>query len=282
MTNNLSALWVRQKQDGFLKRLSRLKRGKFKLTNHSFWFSWFIFFSIILARYFLIAGGAYLLFYLVLGQSVAKQSLRLKPPISESIRRDIQLSILSAVVFAAFAALIISEWGLGITLLYTDFYKYGLWYLVASFVAVLILQDSYFYFIHRMFHHRLIFRWMHYGHHRSKEPTPWSSFAFDLPEAIIQALFFVGVIFIVPLHFITLLAILMTTTVWAVVTHLGFEVFPRSFKSQWLGKWFIGCMHHSIHHRKYMVHYGLYFTFWDKLLGTEESNYENQFHTSEF
>jgi sterol desaturase/sphingolipid hydroxylase (fatty acid hydroxylase superfamily) len=41
-----------------------------------------------------------------------------------------------------------------------------------------------------------------------------------------------------------------------------------------LGRWFIGPAHHSVHHRKYTVHYGLYFTFWDKLLGTQDPDYE--------
>ncbi|MEH1800276.1 MAG: sterol desaturase family protein [Nostoc sp.] len=223
-----------------------------------------------------------MLFYLVLGKSLANQSLRLKPLMSCSIRKDIELSILSAVVFAICGAFILSEYSLGATLLYTDLWKYGLWYLVVSFIAVLVLQDTYFYFIHRMFHQPLIFRWMHYGHHRSGEPTPWSSSAFDLPEAIVQAFFFVGVSFIVPLHFITLVAALITMTVWAVFTHLGFELFPSSFKNYWIGKWLIGSMHHSIHHRKYKVHYGLYFTFWDKLLGTEDPSYENETHTREF
>ncbi len=251
------------------------------MTNHSFWFYWFVFLSVILARYFLIAGGAYLLFYSVLKMPLSNRSLRLKQPLGCSIQKDIELSVLSAVVFALSAALIV-KYGLEVTLIYTDLHKYGFWYLGVSFVAVLILQDTYFYFIHRMFHHPLIFRWMHHGHHSSGEPTPWSSFAFDLPEAILQALFFVGVIFIVPIHFITLVVVLMTMTVWAVLTHLGFEVFPRSSTPHWLGRWFIGSMHHSIHHCKYMVHYGLYFTFWDKLLGTEDPNYENKSHASEF
>jgi uncharacterized membrane protein len=30
------------------------------------------------------------------------------------------------------------------------------------------------------------------------------------------------------------------------------------------------------HHHKYTVHYGLYFTFWDKLLGTQDPNYEKE------
>jgi sterol desaturase/sphingolipid hydroxylase (fatty acid hydroxylase superfamily) len=249
-----------------------------KLTNHSFWFYWFAFFGVIFTRYFLISGGAYFLFYSILGKSLAKRSLRLKPPLGRTIRNDIELSILSAVIFALCAAFIISEYDLGVTLLYNDLQEYGLWYLGASFVGVLILQDTYFYFIHRIFHHRLLFRWMHFGHHRSGDPTPWSSFAFDPPETVIQALFFVGVVFVVPLHFITLIALMMTMTVWAVLNHLGFELFPSSFKSHWLGKWFIGPTHHSIHHRKYTVHYGLYFTLWDKLLGTQDPNYENEFH----
>jgi sterol desaturase/sphingolipid hydroxylase (fatty acid hydroxylase superfamily) len=252
------------------------------LTNHSFWYYCFFLFGITLARYFLIAGGAYLLFYSVLKKSLANKSLRLKPLMSCSIRKDIELSVLSAMVFAMAGAFIVSQYSLGATLLYTDLYEYGLWYLLASFVLVLILQDTYFYFIHRIFHHPRIFKWMHYGHHRSGEPTPWSSSAFDLPEAIVQALFFVGVSFLVPLHFITLIVALITMTVWAVFTHIGFEVFPSSSNNYWIGKWFIGSMHHSIHHRKYKVHYGLYFTFWDKLLGTEDSSYENKTHIREF
>jgi sterol desaturase/sphingolipid hydroxylase (fatty acid hydroxylase superfamily) len=236
-------------------------------------FYWFVFFGIILARYFVIAGGTHLLFYSVLGKSFANRGVRLKPPLWKSIQRDIELSILSAVVFALCAAFIMSEGDLGVTLLYSDIHKYGLWYLGASFVVALVLQDTYFYFIHRVFHHPLLFRWLHRGHHRSGEPTPWTSFAFDLPEALMQGIFFVSLVFIVPLHFTTLIALLMTMTVWAVLTHLGFEIFPSSLSRHWLGKWFIGPTHHSIHHRKYTLHYGLYFTFWDKLLGTHDSNY---------
>ncbi|MBF2009075.1 MAG: sterol desaturase family protein [Chlorogloeopsis fritschii C42_A2020_084] len=255
--------------------LPSLQGGNFTLMNHSFWFYLFVLFGLIVARYFLIAGGAYLLFYSLLGKSLAKRSLRRKPPMIQSILKDIELSVLSAVVFAVCAALILCEYDLGVTLLYTDWREYGLWYLGVSFILVLILQDTYFYFIHRMFHHPSLFKWMHYGHHRSGDSTPWTSFAFDFPEAIIQALFFVGVVFIVPLHFITLVAVLVTMTVWAVLNHLGFEVFSSSFKSHWFGKWLIGPMHHSIHHRKYTVHYGLYFTFWDKLFGTQIPDYED-------
>jgi sterol desaturase/sphingolipid hydroxylase (fatty acid hydroxylase superfamily) len=247
------------------------------LIPEKLWFYWFAFLGIILSRYFLIAGGTYLLFYSILGKSFPKRELRRKPPRWRLIKRDVELAILSAIVFALGATIIMSEYDLGVTLLYTDIGEYGLWYLGVSFIILLILQDTYFYFIHRLFHHPFLFKWLHQGHHLSGEPTPWTSFAFDPPEAIVQMLFFLGIVFIIPLHYLILLIALMIMTVWAVFTHLGFELCPSSFPRHWLGKWLIGPTHHSIHHRKYKLHYGLYFTWWDKLLGTHDSNYENEF-----
>jgi sterol desaturase/sphingolipid hydroxylase (fatty acid hydroxylase superfamily) len=240
-------------------------------------FYWLAFFGIISIRYFLIAGGTYWVFYSVVRTDRVKRSLRRHPPSGEAMRRDAGLSIASAVFFAFCAALIMSAYDRGLTRLYASGGQYGLWYAGFSFVAILILQDGYFYLIHRAFHHPFLFKLSHHGHHRSGEPTPWTSFAFDLPEAILQGLFFVAIVFVIPLHFLTLIALLLTMTIWAVVTHLGFDPFPRWFFRHGLGRWLIGPTHHAIHHRKYRVHYGLYFTFWDKLLGTEDPTYEQEF-----
>ncbi len=243
------------------------------MTDYSFCFYGFVFFGIILSRYFLIAGGAHWLFYSALREFLDRWGIHRKSLQWKSIQRDMKLSMLSGVVFAISSALILSGYDAGLTLLYTDLHQYGLWYLGVSFLLVLLLQDTYFYFIHRVFHRRSVFRWAHHGHHRSGDPTPWTSFAFDLPEAIVQAIFFMGIVLIVPLHFITLVAVLMTMTIWAVCTHLGFEEPQAALPLSWLGKWLIGPNHHAIHHRKYTMHYGLYFTFWDKILGTQDPNY---------
>ena len=164
-----------------------------------------------------------------------------------------------------------------ITRLYTSCDRYGLWYLGLSFIGILILQDTCFYFIHRLFHHPLLFKHLHSGHHYSTKPTPWTSFALDPPEALLQGLFLLFVVFILPLHFMVLASLLLTMTLWAVLNHLGFELFDSSLARHWLGKWFIGSTYHSIHHRNYRVHDGLYFTFWDRLLNTKDSNYESKF-----
>jgi Delta7-sterol 5-desaturase len=243
------------------------------LTDHSFGFYSAAFFCIILLRYFLVAGAIYLVFYLPIVQTLINRHLIHQFPSWLSIQHDINLSILSTGVFALTAATIMLAYNNGYTLLYSHPQQYRLWYLGVSYVAVLILQDTYFFFTHRLCHHPLLFRWLHKGHHQSRYPTPLTSFAFDPLDAVTQSLFLVAIVFVIPLHFITLIAILTTMTIWSVLNHLELILLPTSFPHHWLGRWFIGPSHHSIHHLKHTVHYGLYFTFWDNIFGTQDSNY---------
>lgn len=231
------------------------------MISHSFGFYGIAFFGIIVSRYFLVAGGTYLLFYSRFSQFFIDRKSQHQTPSWRSIQRDIQLSVLSAGVFALAAAFTLLAYSWDITRLYSQPQQYGLWYLGMSYVAVLVLQDAYFYFTHRLFHHPALFSWLHRGHHRSHHPTPWTSFAFDPLEAVVQSLFLIGIIFVIPLHFVTLIAVLTTMTVWAALNHLGVDRLPASFPHHWFGRWFIGPAHHSIHHLKYTTHYGLYFTF---------------------
>ncbi|MBD2067324.1 sterol desaturase family protein [Leptolyngbya sp. FACHB-671] len=252
------------------------------MISHSFGFYGIASFGIILLRYFLVAGGTYLLFYSRFSQSFVDRNLQHRTPSWRSIQRDIQLSVLSAGVFALAAAFTLSAYSWGITRLYSHPQQYGLWYLGMSYVAVLVLQDTYFYFTHRLFHHPNLFPWLHQGHHRSHHPTPWTSFAFDPLEAVVQSFFLIGIIFVIPLHFVTLIAVLTTMTVWAALNHLGIDRLPASFPHHWFGRWFIGPAHHSIHHLKYTTHYGLYFTFWDILLGTDDPSYRKKISDRRF
>ena len=234
------------------------------------------FLGIILFRYFLVAGGVYGFFYSPFSQAFRNHDTPPRSPDWGAILHDIKLSLISAGVFALVASAILSSYDAGLTRLYSDPRQYGLWYLGISYGGVLMLQDTYFYFTHRLFHHPKLFRWFHQGHHRSRYPTPWTSFAFDPLEAIGQSLFLVGVVWLIPLHFITVIALLTTMTIWAVVNHLGLDRLPAVFPHYLLGNWVIGPAHHSIHHLKYTVHYGLYFTFWDRLLGTQDPEYKKQ------
>jgi Delta7-sterol 5-desaturase len=240
------------------------------LASHSFLFYGCAFLAIIAARYFLIAGSTHLIFY----------PFRQDTSTQRSILQDIQLSLVTSIVFALCAAGIMSAYESGLTRLYADVGAYPLWYLGLSYVGVLMIQDTYFYFVHRLFHHPVLFAHWHQGHHRSHPATPWTAFAFDPLEAIVQSMFLLAIVFVMPLHFITVIAVLTTMTIWAVVNHLGVDRLPLSFPHHWFGRWFIGPAHHTIHHKKYGRHYGLYFTFWDRYLGSNDPHYEDQINPS--
>jgi Delta7-sterol 5-desaturase len=256
------------------------------LTNHSFTFYGLAFLGIILARYLVFAGATHWFLYGTLGffatddcldSAASTESCKKNPPFWQSIQQDIKLSILSSIIFALSAAIVVTAYQAGMTRLYSDINQYPLWYLGVSYIVIIILQDTYFYFLHRLFHHPLLFRWWHQGHHKSHQPTPWTSFAFDPPEAIAQAAFLIGLTFLMPLHFITVIAVLSTMTVWAIVNHLGVDRLPQNFPHHWFGRWFTGAAHHAIHHRQYALHYGLYFTFWDRCFGTNSPHYDQDF-----
>lgn len=240
----------------------------------NFWVYWFAFCGIIMGRYFITAGGTHWLLHLILGEQLLDTWFGNRQQEQKAISEDIKLSTLSAIFFALSAACFMSCYQLGVTRVYTQLRVQDLTYLVTSYLGVLILQDTYFYFMHRLFHLPMLFKRFHQGHHRSRIPTPWTSFAFDPLEAAIQAFFLFCITLIIPLHYDVLLALLTTMTIWAVGNHLGFQIIPDSRLSRWWGRWCIGSTHHLVHHNRYSRHYGLYFTFWDKLLGTQDINYE--------
>jgi sterol desaturase/sphingolipid hydroxylase (fatty acid hydroxylase superfamily) len=228
-------------------------------------------FVIILGRYFLVAGACFW------GLQARRQAAPAPggtegawTPASAN-RHDILLATVSALIFALAASLLLVAQRGGLAVVRFDTAGVSLWSVALSYGLVLVLQDTGFYFCHRLFHRPGWFRWLHRGHHLSRVPTPWTSFAFDPGEAAVQAILLLAILLLIPLHAITLMALLITMTAWAVINHIDPDHLPASFPHHWLGRWFIGPAHHSRHHRHPDRNFGLYFTFWDFLMGTEEA-----------
>jgi Delta7-sterol 5-desaturase len=263
-----------------LQHLQALDVVGWRSKEHSFGGDSLVLFLIILARYFLASGGCWCLVRICRPYATSASSELQDKRMRDGIQHDIRLSVLSAAVFALAAAALLWLQNHGMTRIYTGAAPHNWWYLGVSYLAVLILQDTAFYFTHRLFHHRALYALFHRGHHRSRWPTPWTSFAFDPPEALVQSLFLVGVVTLLPLHVITLLAVLSTMTIWAIVNHLDLEELPSRFPHHWLGRWVIGPAHHALHHHRPTVHFGLYFTFWDRVCSTEDINYSTGLNAS--
>ncbi|MEM8502022.1 MAG: sterol desaturase family protein [Cyanobacteria bacterium P01_D01_bin.1] len=241
-----------------------------------------MFFIVTASGYLFVSGSLYGLIFLKSDSKrspIATKKLKTNLSIRNiwlAVRHDVVLSLWSSAIFAICASAMTTAYTSGYTRLYTEPTQYGWVYLVFSLCLVLILQDTYFYFTHRLAHHPRCYRWMHQGHHRSNNPTPLTAFSFDPAEALIQALYLVGAVCFIPIHFSVLYAVVLVMTLGALLHHFSLRMFTDSAFGRWLGSWMIGPMHHWFHHRKYNVHYGLYFTFWDKLLGTHCDGYEEK------
>jgi lathosterol oxidase len=225
---------------------------------------------IIAARYLVLSGLAYWLLWQKGGEKLRAKRLNRDRPMRAVVVQEMRLSLLSSAVYAIPAAVVTVALVHGGTLLYTDWSSHGgLPYVLFSVFVYLAVQDTYYYWAHRLMHHPRLFGWMHAGHHRSRQPSPFASFAFDPAEAALTGWVLPAMTFIVPIHIAVAMALLFLMSVVAVLNHSGWEVLPRWLVGGPVGSQLISATHHSHHHIRFNRNYGLYFRFWDKLLGTD-------------
>jgi len=239
------------------------------IFNQDFAITFVALFAIIALRYFLVAGLFYWLLWGRDPQHVLAHRLAKRSPERRVIFHEVSWSMVSSLIYAFPGAIVIEAWKAGHTALYTDVTAYGLWYLPVSIFLYLFLHDTFFYWTHRMMHHPKLFKRMHKTHHMSQNPTAWAAFSFHPWESILTAVFLPALVFFIPLHAGAALAVLMIMTIASVLNHAGWEIFPTSWMRGFLGRHVITATHHNLHHTNYKVNFGLYFRFWDKLMGTD-------------
>ena len=189
-------------------------------------------------------------------------------------RREVLASMRTSVIFA------IAGTGLylcavnGVLTVYTDFTVRGLTYFVVTTLAMIVGQDAYFYWSHRAMHHPRLFKHFHRTHHKSHTPTPWAAYAFDAPEALVHVLFVPLWVAMVPMHDLAIYLFVTWQIVRNVIGHAGVEVFPVSGQPSRLFGWFNSTTHHDLHHQYAHTNFSLYFTWWDRFMGTEHPHYQ--------
>src|SRR5579872_2057796 len=164
----------------------------------------------------------------------------------------------------------------GIVTIYLDFEQAGIGYLAISLVAMILAHDTYFYWVHRLMHLPRLYPYFHRTHHRSVTPTPFAAYAFDIPEALVMAAFMPLWLAFVPMHVLGMFLFMAFMIIRNVMGHAGVELMPRSLAdSRWFG-WINSTTHHDLHHATFHHNYGLYFTWWDKMMGTEHPAYRER------
>ncbi|MFT4565616.1 MAG: lathosterol oxidase [Saprospiraceae bacterium] len=235
-----------------------------------------IFSVIIFLRYIFLSSLYQKMVYDKIAVFIPSRIISSKYPKDQQVR-EIIWSGISSILFAIIGVLMIMAWQSGITRIYTDWATYPLWYIPISGLLALLMHETYYYWLHRWFHHPSVYRYLHKVHHDSINTSVWTSFSFHPIESILQAIIIPLITFVIPMHLSVLLFLLIFMTISAIINHAGVEIFPASWFNHPLCKYFIGSTHHDLHHRRFTKNYGLYFTFWDRWMGTESYEYEERY-----
>jgi sterol desaturase/sphingolipid hydroxylase (fatty acid hydroxylase superfamily) len=192
------------------------------------------------------------------------------------VGREILHSLRSIVVFGLVTMAVVAAASAGWTRLYFRVEDYGWPYLVLSIGLMVVLHDTYFYWTHRLMHHRRLFRLLHRTHHLSTSPTPWAAYAFSVPEALIQAGIGPLIVFTIPTHPMAFGLFMLWQITFNVLGHCGYEVLPGWFLRSPAACVLNSVTHHAQHHEKFRSNFGLYFNVWDRLMGTNHPDYEHR------
>lgn len=117
--------------------------------------------------------------------------------------------------------------------------------------------------MHRKLHeNKLLYKYIHKLHHSYSKPetlTPWASIAFHPIDGMLQASPYVLLLPFIPTHYLTHIAMVFFTAIWATYIHdaMDFNVDPV-----------MGSKYHTIHHTHYIYNYGQIFIFCDWIWGT--------------
>ena len=230
------------------------------------------------SRYLLLASFAFLIFYVLLKKKIAGKKIQQKFPRILDYTREIGFSILTIFIMAFIPAIVIGSPSLSkYTRFYTDIHQHSMTWFVLAFPVMAVIHDTYFYWMHRAIHHPRVFKLIHLVHHRSTNPSPFAAYAFHPLEAILEACIFLVFVFTIPVHFYHLIFFFLFMIIYNVYGHLGWELYPKGFSKHWLGKWINTSVNHNMHHQYFKGNYGLYFLFWDRMMGTIRPDYDERF-----
>jgi len=234
--------------------------------------SFILFSQIWLAAYLVLAG-----IYLILGWAVSyfnkahMQSLKIQTvdcP-EELVQRDFKQSLKSLINISGMlaAGLTLRHLGFGFEASETNWMTFIIWTAVS-----LILFDTWFYWFHRLIHHRRLYAKIHRWHHRSSTPTVWANNS----DTFLDNLFCQSYWFFAPLLLPAPTAVLVAHKIYDQITgmlgHAGYEYAPGKFSAK--PSPMIGTTFHDMHHSEFHYNFATHFSAWDRLMGTIHPDYD--------
>jgi|CXWL01.1.fsa_nt_gi sterol desaturase/sphingolipid hydroxylase (fatty acid hydroxylase superfamily) len=238
---------------------------------------WLLFVRTDITRYAIFAIGVWIVLWVLLAPLLRGRKIRDTRPPAKQLALEFLISVRSVAIFSTIGLSTFLLERAGLLPGPATGAAWGPVWFWTSLVLMIVAHDAFFYWAHRLMHHPRIFRRFHRRHHKSMNPSPFTAYSFDLGEAAIMGAF-------VPLWMVTV------PTAWGVVGlfmlhqivrntlgHSGYELMPAHANGKPMFDWLTTTTHHDLHHAQAGWNYGLYFTWWDRLMGTEHPAYHARF-----
>jgi len=224
-------------------------------------------------RYLIGAGGVFLIVWVWFKKPLQGRKIRKKTPKSRQMLREFFHSMKTVVVYAVVGMLTYYGLEAGLMEIYFDVGEFGWIYFGFSLFVMILAHDTYFYWAHWLMHRPGAMKYIHALHHKSYNPTPWTSYSFDVFEAAAHAAFVPLFLLLMPVHTAAIFIFLAHMIIRNAVGHSGYELFPRSWATHPVLGAITLVTHHDLHHANGQYNMGLYFSWWDRIMGTEHPEY---------
>ncbi len=131
-------------------------------------------------RYGLVAVAVWLVVSVLLTRVTKTRKIREATPPPKQLVMEFLFSIRPTAIFATLALIPFTLQYTGVSNGPAIAASWGPLWFVACFVLMVLAHDAYFYWAHRIMHHPRLFRRFHRRHHKSNNPSPFTSYSFDL------------------------------------------------------------------------------------------------------
>ncbi|MCA3011643.1 MAG: sterol desaturase family protein [Myxococcaceae bacterium] len=233
------------------------------------------------ANYFVFVGVIFLLVWKLLAKTLAGRRIPTRFDFGlPQVTREVLNTLLTLLLGTVSAVAIVALYRAGLTKL-SNGADWAWWQSALALVALLVFNDTWFYWWHRLLHHPKLFKHVHAVHHRSVDVNPFTSYSFHAAEGFILGAWAIPMALLVPMSMQVLMAAQVVGLLNNIVSHLGYELLPRWWLRVPLLNWSSSASYHSLHHSQFNGNYGLLFRFWDRLMGTELKDYERVFRAEQ-
>jgi Delta7-sterol 5-desaturase len=222
----------------------------------------------------LAAGLAYLIFWKFLATKLHNWRIQInRRADAKQFKRELLNALFVLAGSAVFTSFVIYLSTQGYTKLYYTWSDHHPLIAVLGIPVLLLIDDAWFYWMHRVLHHPRIYRYVHHEHHLSQDVNPFTSLSFHWLEPILLTIWIVPASFVFPIYAPVLGIVQIYGMLDNIKSHLGYEIYPSWFNRSPL-RFMTSSTYHNLHHTKFRGNYGVHFRFWGWLMGTELPQYE--------